>query len=44
VNLKNRLAMRWQDLTPDEWLRLGFIALVVVGGVASGIIIWAALR
>jgi hypothetical protein len=36
--------MRLQDLTPDDWLRIGFIALVVVGGIALAIILWAGLR
>jgi hypothetical protein len=44
VNLKTRLGNALADLTPDEWLRLGLIALVVVGGVALGIIPWVVLR
>jgi hypothetical protein len=29
--------MRANNLTPDEWLRIGFITLVVVGGIALAI-------
>jgi hypothetical protein len=42
--LKSRLAIRWGDLTPDEWVQVGFIALIVAAVIATGIIIWAALR
>lgn len=36
--------MRWKDLTPDEWLRLGFITLVVVVALACVIILREVLR
>jgi hypothetical protein len=42
--LKSRLAIRWGDLTPDEWVKVGFIALIIVALITTGILIWAALR
>jgi hypothetical protein len=35
--------MRWEDHTPDEWLKLAFIALITVA-VAGALITWAALK
>jgi hypothetical protein len=36
--------MHWQNLTPDKCLRIGFIALVIVGEIAMAIILRAGLR
>ena len=36
--------MRWRDRTPDEWLKIGVIALVVVGAAAIALIAWGLLR
>jgi len=36
--------MGWEDRTPDEWLKIGVIALVVVGAAAIALIAWGLLR
>jgi hypothetical protein len=36
--------MRWEDRTPDEWLKLGFIASVIVGAAAIAVITWVLRR
>jgi hypothetical protein len=36
--------MRWEDRTPDDWLKLGFIALVIVGVAAIAVITCVLLR
>jgi hypothetical protein len=39
-NRISRVTPDQQDRTPDEWLKIVFVALVVVGAAAIAIIAW----
>ena len=36
--------MSWKEPTPEQWMRLGFVALVIVGIVSTVFILLAQLK